>query len=178
MPESKRLVIDASVAGRASGPAATDPSAISCRDFLATVLDAGHVLVMTPEIRAEWNEHRSQFANEWRYSMLAHGQFDFVPLAPDVALREQLDDVAHSDGARAAMYKDACLVEAALATDRTVASLDERVRALFRQATEHVGALRAIVWVNPEQEEETPLLWLRNGAPAEPERMLGYAPSA
>lgn len=73
------------------------------------------------------------------------------------------------------MYKDACLVEAALVTDRTVASLDERVRSLFHRATDRVGELRAIVWINPELQEETPLLWLERGAPAEAERMLGYA---
>ncbi len=76
------------------------------------------------------------------------------------------------------MYKDACLIEATLATDRTVASLDERVRGLFGQAAGQVGELRTIVWVNPEREEETPLLWLKRGAPAEPERTLGYALSA
>ena len=73
------------------------------------------------------------------------------------------------------MYKDACLIEAALATDRTVASLDESVRALFRQATDQVGELRAIVWVNPEREEDDPILWLKRGAPADPNLMLGYA---
>ena len=76
------------------------------------------------------------------------------------------------------MYKDACLIETALATDRTVASLDERVRSLFRQATDQVGALRAIVWVNPELEADEPIPWLERGAPAERERMLDYALSA
>ena len=76
------------------------------------------------------------------------------------------------------MYRDACLIEAALATDRTVASLDEQVRALFRQAADQVGELRAIVWVNPEREEDDPILWLERGAPVEPDRMLGYALSA
>ena len=76
------------------------------------------------------------------------------------------------------MYKDACLIEAALATDRTVASLDESVRSLFRRAAGQVGELRAIVWVNPELEEDEPIPWLERGALAEPDRMLGYALSA
>ena len=110
--------------------------------------------------------------------MVGRRQFDFVRLVPDATLRDRLDDVAHSDNARDAMYRDVCLIEAALATDRTVASLDEQVRALFRQAAYRVGELRAIVWVNPEREEDDPLLWLERGAPVEPDRMLGYALSA
>ena len=110
--------------------------------------------------------------------MVARKRLQIVAVGPDVALREKLDSVAHSDNARDAMYKDACLIEAALVTDRAVASLDEQVRALFRRATDQVGELREIVWVNPEREEEKPLLWLRNGAPADLERMLGYALSA
>ena len=133
---------------------------------------------MSPEVRAEWDEHQRLFARRWWLSMVARKRLQIVPVGPDFALREKLDSVAHSDNARDAMYKDACLVEAALATDRIVASLDERVRALFGQAANRVGELRAIVWVNPELQEETPLLWLRNGAPAEPERVLGYALSA
>ena len=75
---------------------------------------------------------------------------------------------------------DLHLIEAALATDRTVASVDKKVRAFFSGEASacQVEELRTIVWVNPELEEETPILWLERGAPAEPERMLGYALSA
>ncbi len=110
--------------------------------------------------------------------MVARKQLQPAPIGPDATLREQLDDVAHSDNARDAMYKDACLIEAALATDRIVASLDEQVRELFRRATDRVGELRAIVWVNPEREEDDPILWLERGAPADSNLMLGYALSA
>ncbi len=85
---------------------------------------------------------------------------------------------ANNADERQALLDDLLLVEAALATDRTVASLDESVRALFRQATGQVGELRAIVWVNPELEEDESIPWLKRGAPADPEHMLGYALSA
>ena len=178
MPESKRLVIDASVARRAGEPGSPYPAAMRCREFLETVRDVGHFIVMTPEISAEWDRHQRRFARRWRASMVGRRQFHFLPLAADVTLREQLDSVAPSEEARAAMYKDACLIEAALATDRTVASLDKEVRVFLREAAHVVEELRAVVWVNPELEEETPILWLEHGAPAEPERMLGYALSA
>ena len=178
MPESRRLVIDASVARRAGAPGSRYPAAVQCRKFLTTVRDFGHRIVMSPEIRAEWDEHQQLFARRWRFSMLARKRLQVVPVDPDWALRDRLDEVAPDDNARDAMYKDACLIEAALDTDSTVASLDERVRALFRQAADQVGELRAIVWVNPEREEDEPISWLERGAPAEPERMLGYALSA
>ena len=76
------------------------------------------------------------------------------------------------------MYKDACLIEAALATDRTVASVDKEVRVFLQKVAHVVEELRAIVWVNPELEEEEPTPWLKRGAPAEPDRLLGYALSA
>ena len=137
---------------------------------------------MSREIKAEWDSEwdrrQRAFARLWRRSMVARKRLQIVPVGPDFALREKLDSVAPSDNARAAMYKDACLIEAALATDRTVASLDEQVRALFRQAADRVGELRAIVWVNPEREEDDPILWLERSAPVEPDRMLGYALSA
>ena len=102
----------------------------------------------------------------------------YVEIIEDNALRERVLRTANNADGRQALFDDLLLVEAALATDRTVASLDERVRALFRRATDQVGELRTIVWVNPEREEETPLLWLEHGALAEPEHMLGYALSA
>ena len=107
--------------------------------------------------------------------MFARRKVHYVEIIEDNALRERVLRTANNADERQELLDDLLLVEAALATDRTVASLDERVRALFRRATGRVGELRAIVWVNPEQEEEEPILWLERGAPAESERMLGYA---
>ena len=133
---------------------------------------------MSPEIKAEWDEHQELFARRWRLSMVARKRLQIMPVDPDWALRDRLDEVAPTDKARDAMYKDACLIEAALATDCTVASVDKKVRVFLRKVAHVVEELRTIVWVNPEKEKETPLLWLEHGAPAEPQRMLGYALSA
>jgi hypothetical protein len=75
---------------------------------------------------------------------------------------------------RDALMKDCFLVEAALAADKTIASLDERVRQLFGEATQQVGELREIVWANPDLVGEGCGEWLRAGAPAERKRQLGY----
>lgn len=110
--------------------------------------------------------------------MFARRKVHYVEIIEDNTLRERVLRTANSANERQALFDDLLLIEAALATDRAVASLDERVRALFRQAADRVGELRAIVWVNPEREEDAPILWLERGAPAEVERMLGYALSA
>ena len=132
---------------------------------------------MTPEIRAQWGRNQSRLTRRWVKRMFARRKVRYVEIIEDNTLREKVLRTASNADERQALSDDLLLIEAALATDRTVASLDERVRALFRQATSQVGELRTIVWVNPEREEETPLLWLKRGAPADPDLMLGYAPS-
>ncbi len=75
---------------------------------------------------------------------------------------------------REAMLEDVILIEAALATDMTVASLDETVRGHYRRAFNSVQALKNVVWVNPDKEDEKPIIWLREGANPDEERKLGY----
>jgi ABC-type iron transport system FetAB ATPase subunit len=85
-------------------------------------------------------------------------------------------DMAQSDKQRDAMAKDILLLEAALATDRRIVSLDENTaRKYYTQAAKTIPKLREIVWVNPDKPEEQPIEWLQAGAPADDFRMLGHA---
>lgn len=69
-----------------------------------------------------------------------------------------------------AVLKDLHLIEAALATDQIVVSLDERAhRELAVEATADV------VWVNAVLEGGHALYWLRSGAPKKEEWKLGRA---
>lgn len=74
----------------------------------------------------------------------------------------------------AEMLKDFHLVEAALATDQTVTSLDDIVRNLFASTSRTAGELRSIVWVNPDKTQEQAIAWLENGAKPEKKRILGF----
>ena len=75
------------------------------------------------------------------------------------------------------MLKDAHLIEAAVDTDRRVISCDETVRRLYRRVAPRVDDLREIIWVNPTKTaDEEPISWLQDGAPTDPQRMLGYRP--
>lgn len=171
--DSKRLVIDTDVAQASGDEDATDPRAINCRDFLKEVRSQEHRVVMTREISDEWKRHRSGFAFEWRVSMNARRRVVDIDPPEDEELRDKVTKTASDENESEAMQKDFHLLEAALATDQTVISLDETVRGFFKQASQQVGEIRDIIWVNPDRTaEEQPIAWLQNGAPPEPHRQL------
>lgn len=173
---SRRLVIDASVARAAGGEDATNPISQNCRDFLKALRDFGHIIVMTPDIKEEWNKHQSIFANRWRSSMVAKKQLEYRSDIPENReLWNAIARLAATDKQRAEMFKDLRLIEAALATDKTVVSLDDNTaRKFFANAADEVDELKEIVWVNPAKPEEQAIFWLENGAAPEKERKLGF----
>lgn len=174
---SKRLVIDASVARSAGSEDATNLVSKNCRDFLKAVRNICHRIVMTPDIKEEWNKHQSIFASRWRSSMVAKGKMEYrSDIMLDDELWSKVEDFANFDNQREAMIKDIRLIEAALATDKIVISLDDKVRNLFSKAAEQVDELKDIVWVNPAKPEEKAIEWLEKGAEAEIERKLGFRP--
>ena len=171
---SKRLVVNASVARAAGGEEATVSVSISCTEFLETFRDeCPHHVVMTPELSEEWEENQSKFAAIWLRSMIARKRWDYVEPLVNQALRDEIEGTATRETEIEVMRKDFHLLEAARETDQTIISLDETIRQLFARASQHVGEIRDIVWVNPERmEEEEPLVWLQNGAPPEEHRKL------
>lgn len=169
---SKRLVIDASVARSAGGADATFPLSKQCRDFLKTTLAVCHRVVLTSAVRQEWKKHESGFARGWRAAMMARKKLLLEDAPEDSTLREALEDAAATDRGRRAMLKDTHLVESALATDRTVVSLDDTVRSLFAAASRPVRSLKKIVWANPAHLGEECEGWLRDGAPEDGHRQL------
>ena len=171
--DSKRLVIDTDVAQASGDENATDPRAIHCRDFLKEVRFQDHRVVMTREISDEWKRHQSRFALEWRVSMDARRKVDRINPPEGKELQDKVTNIANDEDEIEAMEKDFHLLQAALATDHTVISLDETVRGLFKRASQQVSEIRNIIWVNPDKTaEEHPIAWLQNGAPPEAHRRL------
>ena len=156
--DSKRLVIDADVARASGSETATHPRARHCRDFLDTVLLLSHRVVMTKKISNEWKNHQSRFARRWRVSMDARKKIDRINPPEDENLPNKVVETTNNENEIAAMEKDLHLLQAALATDQTVVSLDETIRRLFAQASLQVGEIKNIIWVNPEQTEEQPIV--------------------
>ncbi len=169
---SKRIVIDASIA-RSAGKT-EHPVSRSCREFLEQVLNICHHVVMTPAIRKEWKKHRSRFAATWLASMTARRKVCVVSPEADVSVVEKLKRAQVTEKDEAVILKDVLLVEAALATDSTVASLDEEVRSLLKGFSDQWGRIRTVAWVNPTKENDRACAWLGSGALPEKARMLGF----
>ena len=87
--ESKRLVIDASVA-TSSGEQGRRGE--MCQSFLRVMIDETvHRLVMTREIGSEWDVHSHPFARRWRRSMNARRRVERASVDRDMALRKRID---------------------------------------------------------------------------------------
>ena len=166
----RNLVVDADVA-RSAGESKHSISS-ACRRFLDTMSEVGHSVVMTKAIGEEWRRHRSGYSATWLTRMYGKKQVYRAAIEPDAYLRHRVNNVV-TGHQRNAAAKDVHLIEAALGTDRLVASQDERARAAFRNAARGARELNPIVWVNPTRWTENPIDWLRNGAKAEDCRQLG-----
>ncbi len=171
---AKGLVVNASVARAAGGEGATASVSINCTEFLETFRDkCPHHIVMTSELYEEWNKHQSNFATRWRRSMLAQKRLTYVTPRQNRALYDKIERTAIREKDIEALQKDFHLLQAALETDQTIISLDETIRQLFALASQQVGDIRDIIWVNPDRtSEEDPIAWLQNGAQREAHRQL------
>jgi predicted nucleic acid-binding protein len=174
--DSKRLVIDTSVARSAGGENAVHPEAKDCRDFLKTVLSIGHSIVVNAEMKAELKKHESNFFRKWQVQMVAKRKFIYVDEDDKnfSAIKTQIESLAKTYENREAMEKDCFLLELALLHDKIVVSKDETVRELFRQISAQVKEIREVNWINPINPEETPIDWLKEGANLDYKRSIGY----
>jgi len=87
----------------------------------------------------------------------------------DVAEAENENVRAQLDASAPAVRKDLHLVEAALATDQIVVSLDDQARANLS-----VEATREVMWINAVDEGGHAVYWLDHGANPVERWMLGY----
>jgi hypothetical protein len=154
--------VDASVASAAGQT--LHPSSFRSREFLVEVLKISHRIVMTAALGGEWDKHQSLFALRWRAEMRSQAKIVDMVDVENAGVRSQ---VAMSP----AVMKDLHLVEASLATDRVVVSLDDRARAELR-----VEATRDVTWVNAVADGGHAIYWLRAGANPVERWKLGHHP--
>ena len=129
----------------AAGDISMHPTSRSCREFLLAVLEICHHVVMTYPIKEEWDKHQSGFARRWRLSMVARKKLEVVQIEENYSLEEQFSQLAAHPRVLAIMDKDRHLIEAALASDKRVASLDDEVRTYFREHRHCLPELRQIL---------------------------------
>jgi hypothetical protein len=180
---SKLLVIDASVLKASGDENAIYPTSKHCYQFLQNALEICHRAVLTRALETEWNNHKSRFGQAWRGKMERRGKLVRIKSLEDSDLRAKIymaDILLENltENQRSQVKKDIHLIEAALATDKIVVSLDDntarRFFTLAAQEVEELSELKAIAWINPDKPEESPILWLKGGANPEPERLLGF----
>jgi hypothetical protein len=166
------LVIDASIAEAAGTSERGHPNAARCRAFLVAVRSICHRMAWSEAIVAEWNKHTRDFAAQWLVSMRNLRKLRRVQHEMLQELREAIQEHSKNRNVVERMLKDVHLVEAALATDRRVASWDDNARGHFSRLAASFAPLRSIMWVNPVTESEQAIEWLEQGAPDERGRRL------
>jgi hypothetical protein len=169
----RRLVIDACIAQAAGDIEATHPTSRNCRDFLRGVDETGHHLLMTPAIWEEWEKPRagpgspkrlSKYASAFRNKMFASRRLIRQDVPANPAFRGRLAKAAGPGMFAKVLEKDCHLIEAALAADRIVVSIEVSCREQFRAVAHAVKELPRVGWVDPVEETETVLAWLQDGA--------------
>ena len=120
-----------------------------------------HRVTMTRVLREEWDRHQSQFAKAWLAEMTSKAKVQDVADVRNEQLRAEAPNTPSAQ-------KDLHLIEAALATDRIVISLDNRART---ELAVHTAA--EVMWVNPVDEGGHVIYWLNKGAEPVDEWKLG-----
>ena len=106
--------------------------------------------------------------------MVARKKVAWRKVSQNDEFRTSIQNIGLSEKDRAAVLKDAHLIEAALETDLRVVSLDETARGLLRRAAQNVKPLKQVLWVNPTKDQEHTIEWLEGGAKDDQARQLGF----
>jgi hypothetical protein len=154
------------------------PTSRNCREFLQAVLQVCHRMVLTAAIQEEWNRHQSKFARTWRRAMMARKKIERVNIPDERSLERRITRTVGVAAIAAIIEKNRRLIEAAVAAEKRVASLDDHVRKHIRAHRDKLPELRNVCWVNPSDPTEEAVTWLESGAPLDPYRTLGYTPHA
>ncbi|MDR1924336.1 MAG: hypothetical protein LBQ66_08175, partial [Planctomycetaceae bacterium] len=166
--KTKTLVVDTSVARAVRKDGTFDLIAVRCRQLLDVILSNDYQIAMSREIESEWKKWRgfhSTFASKWLVEMAKRDRVHDVGDVVDDNLRNAILATTKNPSIRTAMQKDFLLLEAALATDKTILSRDKKSRKYFRQAAVLIDKIREIIWANPDEQEDKIIIWLKNGAP-------------
>lgn len=160
---SRLIVIDASIARAAAATPDSGGEAARCRRFLEAVLELCHRAVWSPEIEREWKRHASRFSRKWRVQMDARRKLDRCQPPTVGGLSERIQSGSVVDLNPEVIRKDLHLVEAALAAEGIIGSLDERFRTQLAAAVNSASELRTILWINPAGEADAGFEWLSGG---------------
>lgn len=171
--KSRRIVIDACIARSAGGKEAQKGHSGLCTSFLSKVLEICYIAVFTKELIEEWNKHQSGFARGWRVKMYSKKKIKILNNSEDRLLRNRIrSECEKTELPLKEVLKDMHLIEAAITTDKTIASIDDNARRSFKKMSPGIGELKLICWINPANPEENVIQWLESGAMPDKNRLL------
>ncbi|MGX4585518.1 hypothetical protein [Paenibacillus chitinolyticus] len=171
-----QIIIDASVA-RSAGET-NHPTSLNCRSFLQEFRATNHKIYMTPKISEEWNKHQSKFSLQLRTHLIARKRWVYVKDEENLEVREVIQRMAASEKVKKEVDKDIHLVEAAIKADNIVVSNDDKMRRMLGDLSIYSTELRNICWINPINEAEDSIGWLKDGCKKENSRKLCHNPVA
>lgn len=165
-----RIVVDTCVAMSAGF---SGSSARHCLDTLEAVRTQGHCLVMNQPIHDEWLrevEGRPEYSFALHLSLYAYYWYTYMRSfrrVVDVHFCQRPDLLAcilqSADASAAtAINKDYPLIDAAIATDRRIVSLDDKMRHIMGRLSDEIVELTVILWVHPVTHDAP--AWLTAGA--------------
>lgn len=167
----KMFVVDACLAVDAGSKDPPAQRGAWVRRFLKALLDANHTVGFTSRLEQEWKNHAALFARRWLTTMRSRRRVERLSPKMNPKLRDRALATATSEKIEDDMEKDWHLLEAALATDRTIASSDDNARSYYAEAAIKVAALKPVVWVNPATSDLK--AWAEEDAPHDPDKRLG-----
>jgi hypothetical protein len=158
------LVFDASIAKACGKSTAMYPTPMQCRNFLIELQKSHYDVVMTEDVQSEWKEYSSDFTKQWQCAMARKGRLKTIPNPEaDLEIRNSIEPMAKTDQERVAINKDILLLEAALANDKRIVSLDENAIYKYYVANKSsVNKFHQLIWINPINITENSTEWLQN----------------
>lgn len=144
------IVIDADIA-RSSGTS-EHPTSSRSRALLNNVSKHGHFANLCPILLGEWKNHRSLFAKKWLASMIARKKVNFIN--PEKQVGNIIKNRIVSESDQSVAIKDVHLVDAALASDKVIASNDNNSRIVFCCLADTCGLIKDVKWFNAVKDKE------------------------
>lgn len=158
---NNHTIVDTCVAASVGDP--TSPRYQTARDVVDFLKSGPVGICMTDELLIEWRKHASRYMTRWLASMVSRGRTRHEIDKRVNGYRRALLKIPENQG-RAAIVKDAHLVEAAILHGLGIISLDDRQRKLLRRFVASYELVGKVQWFNPVDQHSECLRWLKDGA--------------
>lgn len=158
------LVVDTNIIRAAGGADAGNARSIHCRTTLEAIYKICHSVMVTDPIRIEWNKHSSNYALTWQVNMESRGKINRERLLPDLDLENRIIQYFNGYNERQAVSKDFPFVQAALAADNIILSMDEKARQRYSSVSNHIKEIRRLIWRNIDTDHQSTISWIKAGS--------------